>query len=87
MDPINGAVMPLISESSISMPASPKRRWPSFTAVILAVSAVVSLLVAIGVLSNAKSAVHEIEAGIGFLCFICSLSGAAIVSEIRSLRE
>lgn len=66
---------------------STKSEKPHWTIVMfLNVVAILSFIFAAIVALNAKSAIHEIEAAIAVLCFICALSGAAIISELRRIR-
>lgn len=55
--------------------------------VLLAVLAVLAVLSGLGVLTGAKSAVHEIEGFILFLIGAVCLTGAGIIESVSRLRK
>ncbi len=76
-----------LAPKPIALPKLPRAETKQLpggdVAMTLKIVAIASLLCAITVLLFAKSAVHEIEAGIAFLCFIAALSGATIIDLLR----
>jgi hydrogenase/urease accessory protein HupE len=54
---------------------------------LLAVVGVLALLVGLVMAAAAKSAIHEIEAGIGFLIFATTIGAVGIMGSIDRLRE
>ena len=55
--------------------------------VLLFILAIVAFLVGVGILSSAKSAIHEIEAFILFLIGAVLISGVAIVEAVNGMKN